>query len=429
MSFPEFGRIVQPKAQEGSFEEFGTKVQDTSRFQSLLNAPFKGLLKGSRELYLGGGAKEGEKENLPKQLIKKIIGKSKEETLFRPQEEFEKEVDVELPTKDLFAERALERGGKGLPFAALGGPAAILRQMGGAVVGEAIKSAGGDDLAQAAGELFSLSIPSLSKKILANGGQKPIVDFARKFGLSEEKIAPLIQGDKKVELLSKLGKGKKAQKAVEKSKSAISGIYEDLKASPEAAKRLSNEHATSFLHEMHDEIAKLPSGARDLVMKDIIDFTKDMTGKGLIKLYQDVNYYMGKGNKLLGGLHNPIKNAMTNLSPKLGEDFGMTNQLWKNMSKISAKVQPGKYEELMNYGRKGRVIYGVISGNYPVLVEALGEEAAKSLSRNMLINPRFQNISKQMVDAVNKSKFSAAEKLLNQITKESNPENPTKFQE
>ena len=144
-----------------------------------------------------------------------------------------------------------------------------------------------------------------------------------------------------------------------------------------------------------------------------------MTGKDLIKLYQDVNHHVGENTKQLTRLKKPIKEALSSINPELGKDFDLANELWSRYSKISNRLKPNMktdiVEGIMTASKGLSVIFGIVTGN-PYGVASIGSAAVTSrLAKEMITNPRFQQLAGKTVDSLNAGKFNIAKKTIDAI--------------
>lgn len=416
-SFDRSATDIVPKKKPIDIFEMGKndqkKEQPLSRFRSAENALYKGAAKEVREQifkvpYFG-------KE------LKKLEGNP----LVQNPESFQEKIETALPTKDEFLERGLESGGRNLPYVAIGGGGlgqSLIRSGASGLAKEGVKEMGGGEIPQTIAEIATLSGPDLLKKIIPTKGQKPIVDWARGKGMTEKQIAPLIQSEKKQRWLTKIArKGKRSDEALKQSREAVGNIYDRLKQSPSAQGRLNPDDLADFQENISKKLIQMPSAERELITKEFSDLQKTgFSGDGLINFYQDLNYLYKEGNKYAANLLSDVEKSMSTISPQLASDFKMTNQLYKNNAALSSKMRGSWAHDLIYYlGGAGKLITGVALHNYPLIVETLGESAGRRLATEMLINPRMQNLSLKMVQALNNGKYAIAKDLMDLILKKS----------
>ncbi len=391
-----------------------TSTNEPTRVRSVLGAPIKGALKESREQigkipFLGSA-------------LEKLQGTP----FVASDEEFNKSIEKHLPTKDEFLERGLERGGKMLPYAAIN-PTSILpnalKSIASGLVGEGIKEVGGGELAQSVGEILTFGLPSLGKKIVGKGAQqKELIEFARRNGLTEAQIAPAIQNQSLLtRLFAKVTPSRgSTERKLKESKTALGGIYNNLKESNVAQQNLAPTQVVSLLNEMKPILTDMPYAERTKIVRDFMDLVKDkFTGKGLINFYQDMNYQYKKGAKQVGRLLKPLEKALDNISPELGKDFQMTNQLFKQHAQLAGKLKPSIYSDIYGaLGDAGKVVLGLATHNPLVIGEFLGEKVGRNFAKQMLLNPRFQNLSAQIRKSLNEGKWGIAKKLSDTLLQE-----------
>lgn len=72
----------------------------------------------------------------------------------------------------------------------------------------------------------------------------------------------------------------------------------------------------------------------------------------------------------------------------------------------------------MALGEAGALFGGLFKFGPKAAVPIIGVEGMRRLSSEMLINPRLQNLTRQMGNALNKNKLAIAKKIQNQMVKE-----------
>jgi hypothetical protein len=434
-SFPEFGEIIENK-QQNKFPEFGEIIEEKTipkeGFLTDLKEGAKGLgrvgLKTGAALAAApaksvGGMLNllsmiGEKGRPGTKMIQsaaKYFSNLGEENQKFLKGKIEKLLGKPFGTGEeaitRYAENIAENVGQ-MPMKALLVPSAI-----GGFLGQTAEEVNAPSWMKTAAEIAPLAFPSFSKQLATTGKNKQLIEWGREMGMTEKELTPLIQSERKQGFLSKFAKKKgRAEKALKESKEALSNIYGKLREIPEANIAMNPSEINSFMKDMMPVIEDLPANIRDLVAKDAADLAKSgFTGSGLINFWQDIN---AAKQYQLGRLKGPITNALERFSPKLADDFRMTNNLYSKWATISKRLKPSVASELWSASEVPRFIYGVITGNFPVLSELLLENTAKKLATEMLVNPRFQNISKQMINALNKNKIGIANKLKDKMAKD-----------
>lgn len=392
-----------PQAEKTKAESFSwDQFDDVPFYKSIPAAAVKGLTKG----IIGLGESFGPLIQTPKQ--RKEESTQREETLSKI-----------LPSNSNLTEKYVERAGKILPgvLAGPGGiPQALARTGLAAAGGQTAEELGFEELGQTIAELPALIAPGLKGKITPSAGQKEIVSEARRLGLSEKEIAPLIQGEKKQSALKRFAaKGDYVQGILKNSKKAVDTIYETIGESSSAKNIISPDISKKMDAVLKREIGKLPSELQKKIAPDLNDLMKgDITGEKLINFYQDLNHYISKGDSKLGKLKDPIVKAMEGVSPEFAQDFKIANDLYARSAKIR-KTLNKKDESIVSQFLEATAPYqlmgAVASGYYPAIVGVLGEIGGRHLATAMLTNPRLQNLTTQMIHAVSENKIQLAQNL------------------
>jgi hypothetical protein len=325
-----------------------------------------------------------------------------------------------LPTNEGFGQKAIRRGLKEAPsmmaMAPAGAVQAGVRSLASGGVGQAIQEVGGPEWLQTVGELATYIGPDIFKGLIEKGSKKEIIEAARKFGMTDEQIAPLLQSEFKLKWLSKFTSRRgMTESALKNSKAGLSNAYEVIKSSPEAIAALPEKSRNALLENMTKIIEDMPSGVRDLLKQDAKDLvSKPITGETLMNFYADINHYLSSGNaKQLSRLKEPIKKALYEVSPQLGKDFEMVNDLYSKYHKIANKLKPNLTTDIIGASEAIGGLFGLVTGNYALLAKVGSEKTIRVVAQQMLLNPKFQQLSEKMVEAINQNKFGIAKKLAN----------------
>jgi len=333
-------------------------------------------------------------------------------------------LDVLLPTEDEgFGQKAIRRGLKEAPTAiAFPGSSASAggRALLAGFAGQGAEELGLPEWAQTAAELTAYIGPDITRKLLEKGKNADIIKEARRLGLSDEQITPLIQSEFKQKWLSKLAPKRGAtQKALSETKKGLGNIYESIETSPQAQKSISLSQRKTFTDSLDKSLIKLPRELRDKVEKDAADLLgSEITGNTLINFWKDLNSHYGPGKEKLGILKEPIKNAIKSISPEMGKDFDTVNALYSKYSGIASKLKPSIASDMISGGEALGFLGSLLTLNVPFFGALMTEQAGKKLVQQMLINPRFQQLSKKTISAMNQHKFSLAKKTSDLIAKE-----------
>jgi hypothetical protein len=342
-------------------------------------------------------------------------------------------LDYLLPTEEGYGQRSIRRGLKEAPtmLATPGaGLGTLSRSMLAGFLGEGAKDLGLPEWAQTAAELTAFMGPDITKKIISSGSNKEIIDAAKKLGMTDEQIAPLVQSEFKQKWLSKLApKTGSTQDILSSTKSGLSKAYTTLQDSPAAKALLSPESEKSLINSLIQTAEKMPSAVRNKIREDAMDLVKrPITGESLMNFYADINHYLGENAKQLSLFKVPIKEAIKAASPELAKDFDLVNKLYGKYSKISSKLKPSLTDQVVRaaeaLGVMGGAAKGILFGDYSLLVGALGEKLARKVAQNMLLNPRYQQLSKKMAIAINHNKYALGAKTVGELKDLLEKDNP-----
>lgn len=410
-----------PEGTEGFMEiaKRAPTLKDSPSFLNDIKDYGKTILKGTAEGLSRLGGIMGP--------IQDLHGKPYSDTLEKQTEV----LDELLPTDEGFVQKSLRRGLQQAPTAiAMPGSnvATGARAMLAGVMGQGAEELGLPEWAQTAAEITAYIGPDIMQKLLKSGSNKEIIEAAKKFGLSDEQITPLIQSEFKQKWLSKLSpKRGSTETALQNTKKGLSEGYETLKGSTSAAGEITEKANGKLINSIMEKMDEMPREVRAKIQGDLEDLLNNkITGKSLMNFHKDVNSKFGGSTKQIQTLKDPIKEAIHSISPELAKDFDTINNLMSKYYSISSKLKPSITSDLI---RAGEALTGIgaigsaITGYYVPLVGIFGEQVARKVAQQMLLNPRLQQISKKMVNALNENKFKVAKKLTeayaNQIRKES----------
>ena len=384
------------------------KQKDVSKIRSLISAFPKGIAKGLLDI-----AEMGVPLAFQEEEFEERQQRQREASQARKKIE-EDYLERALPTQEGFIESSLERGGRAVPFG-VGIPAALASGF----IGETAKELGAGEATQSLAEAGALGLPALGRKILPTASQKPLVEFARKAGLTEKQIAPLLPDKNKKEFFRKVAsKGEKTQEALRSSRQGVSQAYEFVKDSPAAKKTLNQQQAVKFLTDSTKIAYQMPFEIRKQIAEDAKDLIKHgFTGENLINYYQDISSKYKIGREHLERFKKPILEAMESISPELSEDFKLANDLFKRQLSAKKALKPNISSELLDLGEVGKLAYSISTLSMKGLTELLGISASRKFAREMLINPRLQNIHKQIIKAANERKYGIVKDLSDYIKK------------
>lgn len=370
----------------------------------------------------------------PKGVIKEIatLGSmaSPTHTFMQPgsQEFIENQLEEYLPTLEGPAEDILQFAGEFAPTAAFG--AGGLAAKGGRVLAGGVAKKGAkeaelpewmQDIVGVAGMSLPDALKSVSSKTLKTvPKQQQITDFLKSQGLTDKEITPIIQNPKKISWLSKA-----AFKYEEKSpflkgiQEKLGGLYEDIRVRGQSGNYLQGPNLYKFENNFNGILEKLPRRHRRLVEKEIeelmnnpIDFTS----------LHDFNIAVNdiikgtKGGKAsIGKLKVATHDAQKSLDPNLFSDLRLTDEAYSKLMNFTDKMTKKNWDGLAKAGDIAKTITGSLILNPAMMGLSLkglpAAIATRYLLRQMLVNPRLQNIHRKLQEAVMKNNFSQAAKL------------------
>lgn len=341
--------------------------------------------------------------------------------------ELTENLDNLLPTDEGFTQKALRRGLKEAPTAIATGGRSVLgtgaRALASGFIGEGVKELGGGDTAQSIASLTAFMSPEIAKKLLISGKDKDIIKFGKEFGLTDKQITPLIQSETKQKWLSKLAPKRGAtQKSLEETRTGLGNIYNKIGDSKTALGEISEKANGKLINGIYEKLNSMPREIRTKIEADVGDLLNNkITGKSLINLWGDINSKYSMDKKVISTLKEPIKQAINSLSPELANDFEMINKMYSKFYPIASKLKPRIGDDIVSsaeaIGAIGSII-GALYGYYPALFAIAGEKGARHISKNMLINPKFQQLSQKMVNAIKGNKFEIAKNITEDFKRE-----------
>ena len=343
-------------------------------------------------------------------------------------------------------ERYAQRIGRSVGSgASLGGGAKLLGSLAGASsLGQTAKELGAPESIATTLELLSLFGPqALANKAYGPKKLKEFIDYARKKGLEENEIAGLIQGERKTKALAKLAKkGGKTERILdsihEKAGSALEDVKESAKNLAPLSGEISGELGDKFgeiLKDLSQTVKASPD--KQAAINFIQEAYENIMNKGstpeqLINFWQDINGAVNwnaikGGKKVLGRLKEPIMETLNKVNPALAKDFGLANALYGRSRVLAKALKPNTVDTILDKGPAGAATLAIALGDFGIIKKYLGADVVRSLGREMLFNPRIQNISKKIYMALKDEKVKAAQSLLNVFKKEIEKKYPDLF--
>ncbi len=391
---PKFKEKYQKGIEAGYSPEeifsFAEKKKQPSRARSIVSAPVKGFAKEALDILQASPVKGPIPFKGQQAIVEKL-----------------------LPTQDRPLEKGLERAGKLAPLAATGGEGLLakgIRTGVGALAGQTAEELGAPEYIQSLAELASFMAPKISGKLQPTKSQKEAVEFLRSKGLTDKEITPLIQSEKTSERLQevheKLGQG-----------------YEELKTEAKSKNlSLPKEKMTSFFDNFDKTLQNISPRFRRLLKEDIGDFENSRMGfNDFVDFWQDINGTVkGQtgGRAVLNRLKEPLQKGLQDIDPALAKDFNKLNEFYSKKAKVAKLLSPKQLDDLFEAGKVYGAIGAIANGNMGFIKNIFGAVAGRGLVREMLTNPRLQNLSNQMLKALSQNKLQNAKKIYDVFKKE-----------
>lgn len=418
MNFKEYGSVIEENAHP-SFKEYGKVVDEPSRARSLFNAPIRGAVEKT------AGLMEFIAENPIGRAIRKIptpqeLFSGKEAEKVKPWEKIREFSEENLPIQEHDLEKYLERAG-GLGLESLvtpGGPIVkAAKALGGAALGHGLEKVGAPAWAQAIAESAPFFY-SGGKKIPLTKQQKGLGEFLRKQGLTENEIAPLLKTEQQLNTWSKwASKGPKSKELMEAIYQKSGGIYDSIVSEGKNLPALSSSSLSSMLSDIEKITKSMPTKYRNLIKGDLSELKNSRKGaEDLINFWTDINAVIGPevgGKAIVGKLKDPLSKALSSISPELSSDFDLARKLYGTRANVSGHIlNKRQLDELIDLGEAMQFGGAIANRDMGKIASLIGLTGARKIAREMIINPRLQNISVRIGEAIKKNKYALAEKLV-----------------
>lgn len=401
-------RTEIPEGKEGFFETAKRmpEPKDKSFFQTAKEYS-KSILKGTSEGLTRLGGMIGPTQD--------IYGTPRAEL----QKKHTEQLNEAFPGEEGYVQKSIRRGLGEAPTALAfpGSNLAILpRAMAAGFLGEGAKELGAPEWAQTAAELTAYIGPDVTKKLLMKGKEKGLIAAAKKFGLTDEQITPLIQSEFKKKWLSKLiPRRGNTEKSLQSTNNALSEGYSGLAKTEKAAVEISEKANGNLINSISEKLSEMPRDVQSKIRPDLEDLLNNkITPRSLINFYKDINSKITGSSKELAHIKGAVKEAIKSIDPSLAEDFGLINDLYSKYYNISSKLKPNMTSDIIRAGEAITAISAVPAaffGHYGPLVGIVGEQAARKVSQKLLLNPHYQQLGNKMATALNENKFEVALKL------------------
>ncbi len=409
--------------------------EDIPWYQSYFNAAKQGSIQGIVGLgeTIGSLINEdpfGESGNQFGQVLgvdttPKEFQEMKKEKAFKPQTEEERQnlnegLEERFPANEGFVEGTIKRGTRLAPTSLLGGGGIVgnaARTGAAALAGETAKKLGKGETGQTIAEIAAFASPDLAKILVGKTArQQQMIDLGRRMGLTEEQMAPAIAEENffRKWLTRVASKGKSTQERLKSSKDALGTIYDQLKTDPTSQQKILKKDIPDVMAKYSKEYFDLPPSLREELDKAFRDLSNSKgTAEDFITFFQHVNYETSDP-KRVGKLQEVTRQTLEKISPEIGEDFRLVNELYANVSNLGAKLAPPNVD-LVQFTKGLGALYGLFTGNYAMMKTAIGALGGQRLAAEFLLNPRLQNLGAKTIKAINNNQIPIAKKLFDEF--------------
>lgn len=331
------------------------------------------------------------------------------------------------------AGRGAEAAGAGAGLG--GGIGTLLALLGGGIAGQTAEELGAPPAVGAGVELATALLPGAVAKKLVPGAKaaKELVKRGRAIGLTERELTPLLQKEGKLKTLGKVArKGKGVQKTLGALETKLGDAYgvikEDARQLPRIKFDQSEKLIDKFKEINKDLKATLKASPDKESASNFIEGAmnnirrKGVKPEELINFWQDINSSVNwraikGGKKQLAELKKPILEVLKKSSPELTKDFELTNKLYSKFKGAQKVLKKDLIDKWIDKGEIGLAAFGLATGNVPMLQKLATEAGVRTLSKEMLTNPYFQNLSRKLVQSLGKNKEKTTIALVRQAEK------------
>lgn len=325
-------------------------------------------------------------------------------------------------------EGTAKEGTESIAFAPFRGPVQeVVRGAIGGAGAQLIEEAGGPDWLKTAARLVPQVGPELTRNIVnslptaAGRAERRLLAEGRRLGLSEEELALTLdqRGFAKDTLQLISTKGGRVPTRFQATRDGLSRVWNTLRGTPEAQGVLSPQARQDLINNISQQMSTLPSTQVDLIRQDWHDLLRSPNqGTDLMDFWRKLNYHIANGERGLGIFKEHLQTGINSISPSLGEDFRITNELYGNFSRVSERMSPNIGSTLFSYGETSAALAALVTGNYPYLATALGVKSARQLATELVTNPRFMNLSSKLINAFTRGLPKIAKHTYDQIVLE-----------
>ena len=257
--------------------------------------------------------------------------------------------------------------------------------------------------------------------------QEQIVAEGRRIGLTDEEIAPLLNSQWKTRLWARLArKGTRSQDVLRQTQQGIGRAYDLLRDSEVAAQPFAEPLQRTTLANLYQRLRDLPAIVRHGIIEDTQTLLRELhlNPRNLMRYRQNIQATIRSDPERYGQLSRligVIDEALLNSSPQFARAYHGINRLYEQFARISRAMRPTTFDMFIRGGEALAAIRSIVTLNVPLMTSIAGEAAARSMARELLINPHFQQLGTKLVHALNRNQIGLAAKIAESMSKKIRP--------
>jgi len=343
-----------------------------------------------------------------------------------------REVKEDFYEPETGLEKGIARGSEAaLTTLALGGaPATAGLATAGGFLGQAAEEAGAGPGLQLAAELLPLiGAPVAAGKLLPKRADKSMVEAAKRLGMSDKQIAPLVRGRGATALgRSFIAKPATREKIVRRTKSGVDRAIDRANQQVGKIGEVTQDLRTGLI-DRFEELASTTEQAIGTTAPEAkgVRFLRhelrkigrqDLTGNDLRRLYRAANKeFGGSPPEIVREAKNAIVEVISKASPEAGTDFRAANEIYARFKGIEAG--PSRAAEYMDRAELWGLITGVGTGHPLGALETFAAaEGGRRAFTNVMMGPRGQRLAAKMLKGLQDGNRAAAQAAAKRLIKE-----------
>jgi hypothetical protein len=299
--------------------------------------------------------------------------------------------------------------------------------------------------------LTSLLVPFPSGK--ANAAKKftdpktldKLYQAGKSMGLNAKQLAPLFQGESKVNFLGKFAKqSPKLKKTFQSTEDVLSGVYSNISEKASKLPKVSEKSLDNLIDKFTDIKINLQKTLKASPEKQsAIHFIEEAIEKAnnfgaspedLINFYHDINSSVNwkavkGGKKVLASLKKPTMEALKEADPKLAESFSNTNILYSKLKNIQKEIGLPKFEKYIEFGKWAGLLTSLAFGDPQSIASAGAAIVLPKIATKLLTDPKWQSLHKRIIHSIKTENASLGFKAFQALKEKIKKEEPESYEE